>query len=575
MQNYIVYKRLLKNPPSLFNKKNRKSIILPKECFYPSQIEGEIKIHTRHGNINLPSSVITKLLENKTTYYMIEKFLKRKNSKRLTLLSIDTEGNLENEIEFSKAAIVTAITDVILEDKNNPQKSNLIKGQNLINLVSYKRFLKDRGEEIVSYKSYRGTYSSNKVTISELLSLPKEELLSLFEKDIINGIPGPEFLELINETFKYGTELENYLFPDQIIENKYMLEEKIDNEVICFDNSEQPLFSKDIVINEMLWNEVWDKVPEEFNQLEKAYYIYYQLCKIFTFDEEAFVNGDERKSSIVHNIERLKLLNKDNWEVLCYEFAAIYSKFLEALQLPYNIAGGTTYGPNHIYIEFAYDNYYIIADSTKTLINSDLSLAKRGKDLSGFVLLSTHKKNTKEKFHDELENVKQYIKREEDNERFATLLEIYKSKYKTEHSKLTFEEKKQLYLESITKNTLKTIDSIGYILDIQSVLFPTTETKFCQTCFIKDSIPPLSRDKDSALAAVIYFNEDENNSDKNTQYFLYRPESGIESITKLELQEKFASKQLSFIRNGYNSQSIPGIKKEGDDNDSNYSRRHR
>lgn len=575
MQNYIVYKRLLKKSSSLFNEKIRKAIILPKEDFCTFSEDEEIKIHTRHGSINLPVSVIIKLVENKITYYMIEKFLKRKNSKNLTLLSIDEEGNLESKIEFSKATIVTAIVDAISKGKKTAQKSNLIKSQNLINLISYNRFLKDKGEERVGYKSHRGTYDSNKTTIAELLSLSKEELLNLFEKDSINGIPGPEFLELINETFKYGVELENYLFPDQIVENKYMLEEKIDNEIICFDNSEQPSFTKNIVINEMLWKEVWDKVPEKFNKLEKAYYIYYELCKIFTFDEEAFVNGDEQKSSIAHNIERLKLLNKDNWEVLCYEFTAIYSKFLEALQLPYNIAGGTTYGPNHLYIEFAYDNYYIIADSTKTLINSDLSLAKRGKELSGFVLLSTHQKKTKENFHDELENVKQYIKREEENEMFTTLLETYKNKYKSADSELTFEEKRQLYLESIVENTLNPIDSMGYILDIQSILFPTISKQICKTIFLKDSTPPLVRDKNSALAAVIYFSEDEDNADKNAQYYLYRPEIGIEIETKESLKNKILTKELSYIRNGYNHQTIPGIKKEGESNDSNYPRRSR
>ena len=130
----------------------------------------------------------------------------------------------------------------------------------------------------------------------EILSLQETELAELLNQESINGIPTPEFMELVQEALLYGTELKNYIMPAKILKNKKLLDMRIDSEIMQFDDSEQPPFSKRIVVNEMLWEEIWGKIPEEFNKLEKAYYIYNQLCKIFSFDEEVFINGDEKKN---------------------------------------------------------------------------------------------------------------------------------------------------------------------------------------------------------------------------------------------------------------------------------------
>ena len=555
MKNYIIYKRLLKKKQNIANDAIIRSLIYPIETFRDKDEQNIIQVNTEYGKTSLPISIFEKILEDKVTYKVLEKKLKKIDHRYISIMSIDEEGNCEKKAEMSKKDLVEAIINVVLSTKSNPDNEKLEKCENLASLISYEQFLKKRGNQTISYNSYRGNY---RIKISELmkfLSLPEKELIELLNQENINGIPIPEFTELIQEALSYGLELKNYIMPQNVIENKRILDEQIDSEITQFDDSEQPSFVEEIVVNEMLWEEVWSKVPKEFTNLEKAYYIYYELCKIFSFDEEVFINGDESKTSTPHYIGRLHNINKNDSEILCYEFASIYSKFLEKLGITYKIAGGKTYGPNHIYVELAYDNYYIIADSTKSIINGDLSLAKRGNELQGFFLLSSHSAKTKDKFKKDLTNVCEYIKKEEQKTQYLT------KQNPTAIEDMTPEEKKEKFFHLIENSFLKSIDEMGYILELQNLFFTSNDKEKCRTCFIRDNTTT-ELNKKKSLITIICFYEDNQIDFSKHKYYIYRPGYEIKDIKKEELEEKLLSNKFSYINNGYTLTRIPGILRE-------------
>ena len=50
---------------------------------------------------------------------------------------------------------------------------------------------------------------------------------------------------------------------------------------------------------------------QEFDDLEKAYYIYYQLCKNFTYSFSYFTHGETRKQSHIGLIRRISDLEQN------------------------------------------------------------------------------------------------------------------------------------------------------------------------------------------------------------------------------------------------------------------------
>ena len=419
--------------------------------------------------------------------------------------------------------------------------------------------------ETVEYESFRGKYKIKKSALLRILDLPQEALMSVVENDFIAGIPKAEFLKCTNIAIKDQKLIQEYTIPKKVHDNHFLLTKNIDAAITDFLPPEKMPYEKDIEVNEMLWEEIWSKVPDNFNKLEKAYYIYHELCKILSYDEKAFINCLNSSSLEKHNISHLRNVNKESSEVLCFEFTAIYSKFLDALNIPYNIIGNKKYNrQDHSHIEFAYDDFYVIADSTKSLFEGDLVKAKNGqKDytLSGFYLSPLHSTSTKEKFESALSRVKEYIKKEDEDTNYESLISEYYTMTKKEPPLLP-EERLNLLLSFMNNIKLKPTDSMGYIHNLKKVLFCSSYEDNCKLTFIKDNNPPEYREKNSGLAAVICYNQDvvKDSTFNDNEYFLYIPEEGSVPIEKEMLEQKFITKELNLIQNnGYTEKNIPGI----------------
>ena len=99
-----------------------------------------------------------------------------------------------------------------------------------------------------------------------------------------------------------------------------------------------PKYMDEAELNQELKKEIMSIVPERFTPLEKAFYIYKELCKRFTYDEEQLAGLTNAIYTINHrDIERIKKINSNNNKIICHEFSVIYAKFLEKIGIDYEI----------------------------------------------------------------------------------------------------------------------------------------------------------------------------------------------------------------------------------------------
>ena len=568
MDRHEVYKRLLKKPSNIFYLPN--SIVFLEEDFTNESDENTIKVKVNSGKQTLPSNVLNELLNNQAKYKVIEKFLSQNKKDKLYLFTIDKDGECTFQANFTKKGIAETLLNFIMEDTNTEQKKE--KYEKIKSSISYASYINQIGNETVEYESFRGEYKIKKSALLRILELPQEALMSIIENDFIAGIPKAEFLKCTNIVLKDRNLTQEYIIPQNVHNNHTLLTKNIDAAITEFAKPEKMPYEKDIEINEMLWEEIWSTVPEYFNRLEKAYYIYHKLCKMLSYDEEAFINCLNPTTLEKHKISHLRNINQDTSEVLCFEFTAIYAKFLDALDIPYNIYGNEKYNrQDHSHIEFAYDDFYIIADSTKSLFEGDLVKAKNGQKnytLSGFYLSPRHSESTKDKFEQALKRVKDYIKKEDQDINYESLISEYYAMTKKE-TPLSPEERLNLLLSFMDNIKLKPTDSMGYIHNLKKVLFCSSYEDNCSLIFIKDNNPPTYREKKEALAAVICYNKEivKDSFFNDNQYFLYIPEEGSVPIEKEDLEQKFISKKLNLIQNnGYTEKNIPGINLIGGEN---------
>lgn len=150
-------------------------------------------------------------------------------------------------------------------------------------------------------------------------------------------------------------------------------------------------FIDEIKVNEKLKNDILGRLPKDYSDLEKAIFIYYELCKKLNYSLDYLVNNDEAQKWLM-NIENIeKVDGTTNNEVVCFTFNTIFAKLLfeaqicdESIFSSILIDENGMFSPRHMPLVVKIDGFNYIVDSSKGVFdNNDLTLAK----------YSTHKLN--------------------------------------------------------------------------------------------------------------------------------------------------------------------------------------
>ena len=127
------------------------------------------------------------------------------------------------------------------------------------------------------------------------------------------------------------------------------------------------LTKHDVGMSQQLRESLLSGIPEEFNQMEKAMYLYIRLCQTFSYDDVYFLNNNTPTKGAVSNIAEY---DENNNKVVCYEFAYVYSELLRSIGIEHIKERDTYNGEfnnSHANIEFLVGEMPIFADSTTTV----------------------------------------------------------------------------------------------------------------------------------------------------------------------------------------------------------------
>lgn len=330
------------------------------------------KVADKTYSINLVKTILDEY------YYNIRRLYKNcedeiclfvRNGSDLTPIHIDTNINF--------------IKSITLLKKHNLLNNNQIrKYSSLVSLIDNKNSMKKltEGKFKYYYEGKEKEYRSD--IIINLLSLDTIAFKKKFESENIIGLEKDELLVLL-ATFIKNIDEKKYIYPNNLLENaKYI--QSITNEYSVLGKIKlmpRPSYLNQIKLNEQFEKYIMNQVPENLSIYEKAIFIYIRLCKILTHDEE-----DTGEISYINhkNPNRIKTINENNNIIVCYEFVAIYTKFLDILGLDYEIIGGRKYGTGHSSLNIVYKDSLTNVEATKGLFNCDLTRVKNNIRICGF-----------------------------------------------------------------------------------------------------------------------------------------------------------------------------------------------
>ena len=380
---------------------------------------------------------------------------------------------------------------------------------------------------------------------------------------IIAGIPKEHFAFACTN---YLSEKNNHdsRFDHPIIRRHYNI--LLNYELIDFESINKDLDIIDKVYDKVeLKKEVKDlitsRIPQDYNTLEKAIYIYIKMCELFTYDREYF----SQNQSYQKDLDYISTISSSNLEIVCFEFVVIYAQLLSEIgvnfrsyygnkQKIYELrsimdSGELSYGQKHAFTEFRVGKFLVDADAMESILEGDLVNVKIHKPLNGIQCLNSNQETQRE-FDEIVKKVYENFKLE--NKTHYTL----NNSYLNHLEDLNINERLTIFLKQINLINLTGLDAYGTILELKRILFTKDEQKnnFIMS-IIKNNEPD---DKQTDIVAIISINPD--NFDyypERTQYYILYPNMKSIETNIHYLENAFNNRVFEYIND--KTPTIPNI----------------
>ena len=449
--------------------------------------------------------------------------------------------------------------------------------------------LKENTSKEYQYKLYFRKKIVQNITYGDLfyiLKQPGEEIEKLIKNDNFRGVSGTEFYKLIYEYLYNGYTIKKRLL--EIFDISEEEEKRINQNIkkIEYQYKENIYAKKDFIesknisnqfeLNKRIKKAVLKEMPDGLNKLQKAYYIYRRLCQLFIYDEDYYCYNNAKKTVIDHeNIEILNDLDI-NSEVVCTEITMIFSKFLEMLDIPYQIVDyndnqNIDYKNAHMKVNFKVDDVVMEADAAHGLQYSDMTKEKA----YGFVNNFKPKINTPLRIKDEifkqLYEVDEYIGKNEEQQHFEDAVENYENTYKRNNN-ITIEERILMLIDIIKNSKLKTMDIIDVIARIKRQMFKSYKNACRMEIIINKE--PKQDNKTYEIVLVLVYNENKDIDmlPETNKFIVVNSDRSIENLSFEKIKKKFKDGTYTFA-----GKSRANIYKKwiGEEDESGYSHEFR
>lgn len=448
--------------------------------------------------------------------------------------------------------------------------------ESIRSLMTYELFKSKHGEEF-NIEIDGNVYSIPSSLLFKMLEMSDDEFARVCSNQEITHIGGILKEHLIYATLKYFDNgcMDEYLFSASAQKRLFDLKSNtfIDIQSINKHREIADVNQPNVLVNEDLRKAIFIDMPEDLSKVEQAIYIYIKMCKILTYDEEFYALNQKVPSDNKNRlISYIGEISPNNNQVVCYEFNAIYAKLLEELGIKFTIdykdVMEQAYGVSHANLEWRYHKFLVNADSTVTFLGNDMMQAKLNQPLQGLTCINLNKE-TKNEFKRLVSRVYRMIALKENKdakgiEQVESLEDLLKEYLKcTKNIKdVSLDEKIDILFNKMSKESLRGIDLLAYILQLSKVLFNEEEQKDNVNVVIIRKNTNKGEIQVRPVAVLIINTRSIHEFPEENEYFIYDSECRLASIDIHDLQDRFDEDLLAYI-DPHRDIEISGVEKRG------------
>lgn len=530
------------------------------------------------GNKTISRQFIIDILSHDDSFDKIKQIYEN-NLYAVVTLFVGENGEFKDQYNLSRMMLIDLLKKIdIKEVPFIAERYNQV-----MNYVSYEKYREktqnDNYEIVIDGKNYKIPI----MLIYQFMGLNSESFNNVISNgNDINGIPLAHFLYAVGKYYEDNKIAENYLINEEL---KSRLKEIKSSEKVDVQMVNKYLDTNDSLLEQMkvnieLQDLILSDISPEFNDLEKAIYVYIKMCKVLTYDEEFYAVNQKgplsEKHKTINNVANISLTNN---KVVCYEFDAIYSYFLNKLGINYKHFVGTIdgngkqgeeefddeynrYSEGHTFLKYRCGKHLVKADSVTSILQGDIMQAKLNQPLRGLVCENTNEQSRNE-FSQAMHKVYNYIANREpkisqnEPEKVETFDEIV-AQFNSSTDKLRpvdIREKIEILISKVNSTKMIGIDAYSYLLQLRKILFTEQEQKDN----IKISIIRNSNENSAEALSIISIRLPDETGKMVVNRYMFKPGSELIPISKEDLQANFDSENMGYVE--ADDPVIPGIKR--------------
>lgn len=459
-----------------------------------------------------------------------------------------------------------------------------IKRYQEVGKLNFEGIYKERIDDILaktSYQQFLETYhdedfhviiDGDDITMKahhlvEFITLPSQKFENFFKKkdEYYKGIPKSYFAYMTNSFFLNISAFDDYIFPNEVYMRSDLLK---NNQLIDIEALNKVKKTLDntvdrIKVNEELKDAVLKNLDTSLSSLEQAIYIYIKLCKLLSYDDEFYAVNQRGYVALKHeNPDSVYKITPTNNKAVCYEFNAIFAKFLQQLNIKFETTSRLNgFYKGHTSLMFRVGKFLVNADSVESILKCDLVSAKMNNPLDGLRCINKNEE-TRDEFADTLSHVYLMIAAEEHKEEkveevetFEDILHEYEG---CVEENLDLDSKLSIMLDKVIHAGMQSVDSIAYLLQLRKIIFTKEEReRNIKISIVRDNVT-VPKERLATISAIFTINKDNMYADIfENEYYFFHPNYPLVPVSIIEIEELFRGKLLEYIGDKY--LEIPGL----------------
>lgn len=463
---------------------------------------------------------------------------------------------LENKIEKYDVYIYDSY-DILY--KHNIDISDIISDLALRSTNKNKKKLR-KINQIKSGKAYRRKLCDKKLifgktyldVIKDLCKIPEEfeALLDSFEDDVygrkLKKIFGYIELESLAKEICNENEFNNFKTNSNFIKEEFN-DPRVEDFVPYRGNVDK------FTLDPSILEEIKKGMPENLNDIQKAYYGYRRICELFTFSEKYFIAQSDKAIDDINRLNNIKIGDS----LVCSELTMIFAKYLDSLNIPFMISNNNNQREinykTHLKLLFLAEDAVVDADIANTAVNSDISISKFY-NFTQFFKVYSDKKRTIARFNKNIKEVDKLFKERYNDEKQKRNKELLKALRTTRKDDLTIQDKIDLLLVFVKSFEYNSLDLFSVINAVAYNLFDDDDSYYDIEFIINNA--PYDGDEAEVVLCVTTNKNGVEKDTLNNEYYIFNKGVLKEKLNIDKIKEKFENGEFEYTSN---KRDIPGI----------------